>query len=309
MRIVLFGPRKRIGALVGDKIIDLNGANPGLPAELAQFIEGGGAVLDAVKRTLDKPPQDAVFDAKGVRLHAPWARKRIAMAGGNYAEHLAGMTANHRGTPLMGDSIQAAYRSAREKGQWGFWKVLDEMAGPDDEIPYPHNRTKYLDFEGEVAIVIGKRGKNIRASQIADYVWGITLANDWSIRDNVSPSGGTSYNFSKNFDLSCSMGPCIVVGEAECQNVDVETKVNGQVRQHYNSGAMIFSFGEILEFLSRDFTFVPGDVISGGTSVGTAADQTKRAPDGTRPVDLFLKPGDVVELSSPQIGSIRNEII
>jgi len=139
-------------------------------------------------------------------------------------------------------------------------------------------------------------------------VWGITLLNDWSKRDGMGSPRPMSYNVPKNFDGCTSMGPCIVVGELAAQNVDVQTCVNGQVRQAFNTRDMIFSFGEVLEYLSRDFTFVPGDVISGGTAAGTAADKTKRAPDGSRPKDLFLKPNDHVELSSPAIGSLANRI-
>ncbi len=306
MKFVVFGPERRVGALLGDSIVDLNRADPQLPSDLAAFIAGGPANLEAAARVIERAPR---LDAKGVKLHAPWPGKRIAMVGGNYADHLAGMMANQRGEPMTGDLMQAACAEARKKGQWGFWKVPDEVAGPDDEVPYPRERTKYFDYEGEVAIVIGKRGKNIRAEHAADYVWGITLANDWSIRDNVSPPGGTSYNLSKTFDFSCSFGPCIAVGEADCQSVDCETRVNGELRQRYNTRDMIFKFGEILEFLSRGFTFVPGDMVSGGTAAGTAADRTKRGPDGVRATDLFLKSGDIVELSSPQIGSFRNRIV
>ena len=148
------------------------------------------------------------------------------------------------------------------------------------------------------------------ASQLADCVWGVTLLHDWSIRDGMTPSSRPmSYNLAKNFDRSTSMGPCIVVGELDPRNVDIQLRVNGTLRQDYNTRDMIFSFGEVLEYLSRDFTFVPGDVIAGGTSVGTAADQTKRAADGSRPKALFLKVGDVVEISSPSIGVLRNRII
>jgi 5-carboxymethyl-2-hydroxymuconate isomerase len=105
------------------------------------------------------------------------------------------------------------------------------------------------------------------------------------------------------------MGPSIVVGELSAQNVDVETCINGQSRQRFNTRDMVFSFGEVLEFLSQDFTFVPGDVIAGGTAAGTAADKTKRLPDGTRSKDLFLKVGDVVEVSSPQIRTLQNRIV
>jgi 2-keto-4-pentenoate hydratase/2-oxohepta-3-ene-1,7-dioic acid hydratase in catechol pathway len=307
MKIVVFGPDRRVGALEGNKVIDLNRADPGIPANLQAMIAAGQPALDAAKKAIANARGDAVHDAAKVTLHAPWPGKRIAMVGGNYADHLAGMEANQHGTPLTDEAIQKAHGAARGKGHWGFWKVLDEVAGNGDEIPYPR-KAKYLDYEGEAAIVIGKRGKDIAASQIADYVWGVTLANDWSLRDSGTVPRTISYNGAKNFDGACTLGPCIVVGECDFQNVDVQTRVNGQLRQSFNSRDMIFNFGEVLEFLSKDFTFVPGDIISGGTAKGTAADQTKKNPDGTRPTDLFLKPGDSVEVSSPQIGSIANKL-
>jgi 2-keto-4-pentenoate hydratase/2-oxohepta-3-ene-1,7-dioic acid hydratase in catechol pathway len=230
------------------------------------------------------------------------------MVGGNYADHLAGMNANIHGVPFDGDAIKKAHAEARSKGHWGFWKVLDRLTGPAENVPFP-KRTEYLDYEAEVAIVIGKRGKDIPAGKIKDYVWGVTLVNDWSIRDGRGQPRTMSYNVAKNFDGSCSLGPCIVVGELDCQDVDCETRINGVLRQQFNSKDMIFNFGEVLEYLSKDFSFVPGDVISGGTARGTAADSTKNNPDGTKPKDLFLKKGDVVEISSPQVGSIKNKLV
>jgi 2-keto-4-pentenoate hydratase/2-oxohepta-3-ene-1,7-dioic acid hydratase in catechol pathway len=104
------------------------------------------------------------------------------------------------------------------------------------------------------------------------------------------------------------MGPCIVAGELDCQDIDAETRVNGVVRQSYSTKEMIWNFAEVLEHLSQDFTFVPGDVIAGGTSAGTAADKSRRGPDGKRPLDLFLKIGDTVEVSSSKIGALANKI-
>lgn len=308
MKIVVFGPDRRVGALEGSKVIDLNRVDSSIPADLSAMIAAGKPAIEAAKKAIAKASGDAVQDAAKVKLHAPWPGKRIAMVGGNYADHLAGMEANMHNKPLTGDSIKQAYEVARGKGHWGFWKVLDECAGDGDEVPFP-KRTKYLDYECEVAIVIGKRGKDIKASQVADYVWGVTMINDWSIRDGNALPRGMSYNTAKNFDRSCSVGPCIVVGEVDFQNVDAQTKVNGEVRQSFNSKDMIFNFGEVLEFLSQDFSFVPGDIISGGTAKGTAADQTKKNADGTKPTDLFLKPGDTVEISSPQIGSVSNKLV
>jgi 2-keto-4-pentenoate hydratase/2-oxohepta-3-ene-1,7-dioic acid hydratase in catechol pathway len=154
--------------------------------------------------------------------------------------------------------------------------------------PYSFSQAlPYFDYEGEVAIVIGRRGKNIPADQVRHQVWGVTLSHD---------------------DGAASMGPCIVVGELDPQNVDVETRINEVVRQSYKTREMIWSFGEVLEYLSQDFTFVPGDVIAGGTSAGTAADKSRGSADGKRPLDL-LKIGDVVEVSSPEIGALSNQIV
>jgi len=318
VKIVVFGPQQRVGALAGEQIIDLNrayaranspsAADERVPARLDAFIAGGQAVLDAAQQAMDHasstgPDGQVMFRAGEVNIHAPWPMRRIACAGGNYGEHLRGMESGGEA------SVEEVVRKARERGQWGFWKVPAVVAGPDDEVPFPRHCT-YFDYEGEAAIVLGKQGKDIPAGRLHEYVWGITLLNDWSIRDGgMGHPFPMSYNLAKNFDMSTSMGPCIVVGELQPEDVNVELRVNGQVRQKYNTRGMVFSFGEILEFLSRDFTFVPGDVISGGTNVGTAADQTKRGPDGRKPLDLFLKIGDTVELSSPSVGVVRNRIV
>jgi 2-keto-4-pentenoate hydratase/2-oxohepta-3-ene-1,7-dioic acid hydratase in catechol pathway len=302
MKIVIFGEENRVGALNAGNVIDLNRVDPRIPPRLDAFIEGGKKILDLASAAVSKAAGDAVHKADAVKLKAPWPGKRLAMVGGNYADHLAGMERD------LG--LEEIYKNARAAGHWGFWKVPVEIPSPTDDVSFPRY-AKYLDYEGEAAIVIGKRGKNIKASEIEDYVWGVTLVNDWSIRDpNSMPTGRRmSYNLAKNFDGSTSLGPCLVAGELDANNIDVETKVNGQLRQKFNSKDMIFKFAEVLEFLSRDFTFVPGDIISGGTAAGTAADKTRPGPDGTKSLDLFLKIGDLVEVYSPQIGKLANRLV
>jgi len=312
MKIVVYGPERRVGALLGDKLIDLNRASARLPARLLSFIEVGAPALDEARRVVEQFGKDSprgdgvVYALSDVQLHAPWPERRIACVGGNYAAHLLGMWANRPGKADI--SVEEIAREAKKAGQWGFWKVATEVSGPSGTIPFP-KRVTYFDYEGEVAIVIGKRGKNIPASKINEYVWGVTLFHDWSIRDGGGIDRAVSYNLQKNFDGAASMGPCIVVGETDPQDVDVETRVNGVVCQSYNTKEMIWDFGEVLEYLSQDFTFVPGDVIAGGTSAGTAADKSRRRPDGKRPLDLFLKVGDTVEVSSSKIGALSNKIV
>jgi acylpyruvate hydrolase len=304
MKIVVFGDgERRVGALAGERVVDLQRADPNIPARLDEFIAAGPSALEAAQRAVERSDAPS-FGVGEVRLCAPWPGRRIACVGGNYADHLRRMEAG-RGGELP--SIEEVVQKTRAADQWGFWKVPAEVAGPEDDVPYP-TRSRYFDYEGEAAIILGKQGKNISGDRMDEYVWGITLFNDWSIRDDPRATRPMSYNLAKNFDGSTSMGPCIVVGELAAQDVEVELRVNGQVRQHYNTREMIFSFAEVLEWLSRDFTLVAGDVIAGGTSAGTAADQSPPGPDGTRPRDLFLKAGDVVEVSSPAIGTLRNRV-
>ncbi|HSK28561.1 MAG TPA: hypothetical protein VLA17_01235, partial [Candidatus Limnocylindria bacterium] len=147
MKIVVFGPERRVGALVQDRVIDLNRASAQLPARLLNFIEAGVPALAEAKRLVDQwshsaPSSDGVVQAlSAVKLHAPWPERRIACVGGNYAAHLAGMWANRLGKTDV--SIEQITEEARKAGQWGFWKVPAEVAGPDDTIPFPKRVTYF----------------------------------------------------------------------------------------------------------------------------------------------------------------------
>jgi 2-keto-4-pentenoate hydratase/2-oxohepta-3-ene-1,7-dioic acid hydratase in catechol pathway len=335
MKIVVFGPRKRTGALLEGSVVDLSHAyakylrertsEPSplemadvvVPSDLARLIEGGQRALEAADAALDylrSQAQDQfgpngetlVHQATAVRLHAPRPNNaRIACAGGNFADHAAAMAVKMRGRLYEGD----AYQEIRNAGFWGFWKLGREIVGPEGELIYPE-RCNRLDYEGEIAIVLGKRGVDLKPSQLKDYVWGVTMLADWSIRaPREAPGRPLNFGLPKNFDSSCSMGPCIAVGEADPTNVDMETFVNGERRQRFNTRDMVFTFGEYLEHLSRDFTLYPGDIISGGTAAGTAADSSDLLPDNTSAPERFLKPGDVVEMSSPAIGSLRTRVV
>jgi acylpyruvate hydrolase len=335
MKIVVFGPHKRTGVLHEESVVDLSYAcakyldeqtnEPSplemadvvVPSDLARLIEGGPRALEAAQTALDylfgqaqskfgPRGERLVHEITGVRLHAPRPNNaRIACAGGNFADHAAAMAVKMRGRAYEGD----AYQEIRNAGFWGFWKLGREIVGPDGELVYPE-RCNRLDYEGEIAIVLGKRGVDLKAAQLKDHVWGITMLADWSIRaPREAPGGPLNFNFPKNFDTSCSLGPCIVVGEADPTNVDMETVVNGEVRQRFNTRDMVFAFGEYLEYLSRDFTLYPGDIISGGTAAGTAADSSELLPDRTSAPERFLKPGDIVEMRSPAIGSLRTRVV
>jgi len=335
MKIVVFGPDKRTGALHDGNVVDLSYAcakrlreqegEPSplemaealVPSDLARLIEGGRRALEHAQKALDYLSAQAqdkfgprgetlVYSAADVRLHAPRPHNaRIACAGGNFADHAAAMAVKIRRRPYEGD----AYEEIRKAGFWGFWKLARESVGPDGELVYPE-RCDRLDYEGEIAIVLGKRGVDLKPAQLPEHVWGVTILADWSIRAPRETAGGAfNFAFPKNFDTSCSLGPCIAVNETDPTNVDLETLVNGERRQCFNTRDMVFTFGEYLEYLSRDFTLCPGDIISGGTAAGTAADSSELLPDGSSAPERFLKPGDVVEMNSPAIGSLRTRVV
>lgn len=335
MKIVVFGPDQRTGALHDGNVVDLSyacakylrerGNEPSpiemaealVPSDLARLIEGGPRALENAQKALDYlfgNAQDKngprgerlVYPASEVKLHAPRPKDaRIACAGGNFADHAAAMAVKMRGKPYEGD----AREEIRKGGFWGFWKLGREIVGPEGDLVYPE-RCNRLDYEGEIAVVLGKRGVDLKPTQLKDYVWGVTILADWSIRAPREASGGSlNFAFPKNFDSSTSMGPCIAVGEIDPTNADLETIVNGERRQRFNTRDMVFTFGEYLEYLSRDFTLYPGDIISGGTAAGTAADSSALLPDKSSAPERFLKPGDVVEMKSPVIGNLRTRVV
>jgi 2-keto-4-pentenoate hydratase/2-oxohepta-3-ene-1,7-dioic acid hydratase in catechol pathway len=190
---------------------------------------------------------------------------------------------------------------------WGFWTVTDPI-GPDEEMIYPA-RCDRLDYEGEVAIILSRGGRDLRPGDLEKSVWGMTLFCDWSIRSPREPLGPMNFAVMKNFDTSWSFGPAIAVREFDCTNIDVETYVNGERRQKHNTREMTFSFAQYLEYLSRGMTLKPGDIIASGTGEGTAADASAVGEGGVQPPDLFLKVGDAVEVRSPQLGSLRAKIV
>jgi acylpyruvate hydrolase len=335
MKIVVFGPEKRVGVLQGDNVVDVSAAyakyagearNERLPyavaaadapADLEQFIIGGERALEAAQQALDHVGRAGDRGLRGERLvtpvnetklHAPLAHRgvKICMAGANYVDHLFDMArAQNPDTTL-----EMVREQSRKRGIGGFWKLSSFVVGPDVDIAYPA-KTRYLDYEGEVTIVIGKPAKDVSGKDLLDYVWGYTLQNDWSARDQVDASiGGLAFASQKNWDGSSSIGPCIVVGEIkEPQDVPFQTRVNGELRQSGNTRDMTFSFAEYIEHITRDITFMPGDMISAGTCKGTAMDQTPRVEGGFASDRLFLRVGDVVEVSSPAIGTLRNRIV
>jgi 2-keto-4-pentenoate hydratase/2-oxohepta-3-ene-1,7-dioic acid hydratase in catechol pathway len=335
VKVVVYGPEKRVGILQGEDIVDASLAYASLaasrgerlpyavsaatvPSDLEQFIEAGDRALEGVQQAVEHVTRSGsggpagerlVLPARDTKLYAPLAHRgvKLAMAGANYADHLFDMMRAQDPSVTM-DQVR---ERSRQRGIGGFWKHPSFVTDPGADITYPA-KTKYLDFEGEVTIVIGKRAKDAKQSDLLDHIWGYTLQNDWSARDQRDNAVGTlAFSLMKNWDGSSTIGPCIVVGEIkEPQDVPFQTRVNGELRQDGNTRGMTFSFAEYFEYLTQDMTLDPGDMIAAGTCKGTAMDSTPRVEGGGFSSDkLFLSPGDVVEVSSPLIGTLRNRIV
>jgi 2-keto-4-pentenoate hydratase/2-oxohepta-3-ene-1,7-dioic acid hydratase in catechol pathway len=339
MKLVVYGPSRRLGLVQDGLVVDVSRASAryfaeaqgavrpldmAAPPELGAFIEGGERAIEAAARGAEHvlgagertgPDGETIVSGLDeVKLQAPYPQRcRIMMAGGNYVIHSAGMTRSGDGPP---PTLEELYQQSRARGIWGFYCFPENAAGPDEDIVYP-SRTDRLDYEGEVAVILARRGKDIPADKAAPYFWGYLLQNDISARTTLPGPDHPQSSFAraKNFDGSIAAGPYVVVGEfPDAQDISWETRVNGELRQQGNTKDMTFTFAEYVEYLSSDMTLLPGDVISAGTTAGTAQDSSPLLPSepGKPPVrapERFLKPGDVVEVSNPAMGTLRNRIV
>jgi 2-keto-4-pentenoate hydratase/2-oxohepta-3-ene-1,7-dioic acid hydratase in catechol pathway len=184
-----------------------------------------------------------------------------------------------------------------------FAKSPSALQNPGDPIEIPtHLRSDQVDFEGELAVVIGKTCKNVDRSKALDYVLGYTCANDVSARDWQHERGGTQWCRGKTFDTFAPLGPWLVTKEdiPDPNALQLQTLVNGQTMQDWNTNDMIFSVATLIEFLSGSTTLLPGTVILTGTPHGIG---------GARKPPVWLKAGDEVSVIIENIGTLTNSII
>ena len=224
-----------------------------------------------------------------VTLLAPIPRPRqdIICLGMNYRDHLT-EAANY-------DSAFAKERPVTVY----FSKRVSQAVAPEGFIERHADLTNRLDYENELAVIIGKSAKNVKAADAADYIFGYTIVNDVSARE-VQTSHKQFY-FGKSLDGFTPIGPCITTADeiAFPPALTLTTRVNGELRQNSNTELLLNSIAEIIEELSSGMTLLPGTIIATGTpaGVGMGFDPPK-----------FLKPGDVVECSIEGIGTLRNTV-
>lgn len=334
MKLVVYGPH-RLGCLLEDgSIVDLNlayeallgrrgvarphaHARSELPSNLLGFIEEGEPALRAAEEVVSFMKEGSVEEYGGerlifrpgeVRVRAPLPSlvSRIAMAGANFYDHTAGVLSMIRRVEVTVEDIKRDVEEGRAP-PWGFWKFARNVVGPDEPVVYPA-RTERLDYEVEVAAILGKEGNDIPEEEAMDHVFGYTILDDISARDQTSDRG---LFLAKNFDTSAPMGPCIVTADeiGDPHTLGMRLKVNGVTRQDGSMRDMIRRFPFWIAYLTRDMTLHPGDIICGGTCAGTALDTSPSDAEGRTRPDNFLKPGDVIEAWVEKIGILRNPVV
>jgi 2-keto-4-pentenoate hydratase/2-oxohepta-3-ene-1,7-dioic acid hydratase in catechol pathway len=218
------------------------------------------------------------------RLLAPLRPTAIFCIGLNYRKHAAESKAPIPEHPVL------------------FMKSISSVQNPGDDIVLPrHLKSQEVDYECELAVVIGKACKNVSRANALDYVLGYTCANDVSARDWQLKFGGGQWCRGKTFDTFAPLGPCLVLKDEipDPNKLRIQTVLNGSVMQDWNTDDMIFDVPALIEFLSGDTTLLPGTVILTGTPHGIGA---------ARKPPVFLKDGDVVTIEIEKIGSLTNPV-
>lgn len=270
----------RIGVVEGEAVRDL-GSVPGLPTDMIDLFAGGLSMMQRVRAAAEKAPLLAL---SRVRLEAPVRRPRKFLGlGASYRAH----------AKEMGRSTELG------RSQIWFNKQVTSINGPYDDVYYPTG-TGTMDYEGELALVIGDRGRRVRGSEASELIAGFTICNDFSTREWQRRS--PTHTLGKSFDTHGPIGPWIVTADElrDPVELNLRTWVNGQLRQHANTSELQWSFSEMIEELTMAFTLEPGDVLSTGTPAGVGAGQLPPS---------FLNVGDVVRVEIERIGFIQNRIV
>jgi 2-keto-4-pentenoate hydratase/2-oxohepta-3-ene-1,7-dioic acid hydratase in catechol pathway len=280
----------RPGLLIGtDRVLDIVAAAPDLTGDMLALIAAGAPALDRLRALAADPPAAALCPLAGLRLLAPIPRpaRNVFCVGRNYLEHVA-----------EGDRVAQAETKLPEWPQF-FTKPPQAVIGPGAAIPSHAALTRRLDYEVELAIVIGTRGVDIPEDRALEHVLGATIANDITARD-VQRRHGQWFK-GKGLDRSCPLGPWIVTrDELDPTDTALSMHVNGDLRQSSRTGRMIFSIPRIVALLSQGMALEPGDIILTGTpeGVGFAMDPPR-----------YLQPGDRLEARIEGIGALENPVV
>jgi 2-keto-4-pentenoate hydratase/2-oxohepta-3-ene-1,7-dioic acid hydratase in catechol pathway len=284
MRLATYrqGSTVRIGAVVGEAIVDLSSVAP----DMLSLIDGGPALLAQAREVAGSADGVALSEVT-LLAPIPRPRKNIICLGMNYALH--------------------AYESLRAKGlpeklpeyPVFFTKAPTAVNHPEASIPYDAELSPQRDWEVELAFIMGKTAKNVPAEAALDYVFGYTILNDVSARDLQSKH--QQFFLSKSLDGSAPLGPWIVTADEipDPHALGLRLRLNGETMQDSHTGDMIFNIPTSIAVLTKGITLEPGDIIATGTPSGVAMGMTP---------PRWLQPGDVMEAEIDGIGILRNRV-
>lgn len=277
MRLVTFshGNSARPGLAAGNRVIELS------YPDLISFLADGERARQAAAKLAAAPPAAAVHPLSAVKLHAPIPQPpKFILIGLNYRDH-----AIESGLPIPSTPTV-------------FAKYSNAVIGPGDPILLPAV-SKEVDYEAELAFVIGRRGKDIPAARWTDYVFGYTIVNDVSARDYQRAT--SQWTIGKTFDTFGPMGPELVSADeiADPHALRISCEVNGKVLQNSTTAQLVFRIPELVAYLSQVMTLEPGDVVSTGTPPGVGF---------ARKPPIFLQSGDEVVVKVEGLGELRNPV-
>ncbi len=302
LRLVTFAPDAaapaRVGAVTAaGRVVDLAAAAkargtalPFDPTSMVSLIAAGPPALEQVRKLVAAASPEDGSAVTAVRLLAPIPAptRNVYAVGWNYLEHF------EEGRAMRLNQAELP------KHPVFFTKGVHTINGPYDPIPFDPDVSTMIDWECELAVVIGRRGRNIPEAEAMQYVFGYAVINDTTARDVQQKKHGGQWFKGKSLDGHGPIGPWIVpAADLDYNNLHLVTRVNGVVKQDANTRQMYFKVPRIVAELSLGLTLEPGDIIATGTPPGVG---------GARNPPEFLKPGDVMETEIAEIGALRNVI-
>ena len=278
--------RSRLGALLAldgqEYVLDLSLARPDLPIDLVEFLQIGETALTSARQALASPDRSCLVPRSDVTLLAPMPRPgKIVCLGHNYFDHMG-----------IGKTEPPEYPTF-------FCKTVNTVIGPGQAIVIP-SVTRQVDYEAELAVVIGKRARHVAQADALDFVAGYTIFNDVSARDYQKRT--SQWMIGKSFDTFGPMGPALVTADEipDPHGLELSLTLNGLEMQRTNTGNMIFSIPFVITYLSAVMTLEPGDVISTGTPAKTELAHS---------LPPFMKPGDTVRIAVEGVGELVNPVV
>ena len=300
MRLFSFTPSPEKGICVGaltseGRVVDLGAEarrrNVSLsfdPADMLSLIAAGSRALDEIGALVDGSAPGPRVDEVHLSAPIPVPRRNVVCVGWNYVEHFE-----------EGKSLRDSGQTLPEHPVF-FTKGTNAVNGPYDPIPYDPRVSTAIDWEVELAVIVGRRGKNLSEEEAMDHVFGFCVLNDTTARDIQQKKHGGQWWKGKSLDGHAPMGPWIVTADGfDWSSRRLISRVNGVVKQDGNTSQMYFKIPRLLAELSLGLTLEPGDILATGTPPGIG--HARKPPE-------YLRPGDVLESEIEGIGVLRNPI-